>query len=117
MDAPPPPVRSHHSHVRLNHPTSLIIITGPAKSSTSVIASPVRQIGRITGTVLQAVTLIPLHNALIEVIGTQRVTKTDDKGFFTLTYRKKSFVTLRITLEGHNTYTSQLITSYSRKYN
>lgn len=69
-----------------------------------------QQVGRITGTVLQAVTLIPLHNARIEVIGAKRSTKTNDKGFFTLDFRKKSFVTLRISFAGHNIYTSQPIT-------
>jgi hypothetical protein len=69
-----------------------------------------QKVGRITGTVLQAGTLIPLHNALIEIIGVKRSTKTDDKGFFTLIFRKKAFVTLRVTLEGYKTYTGDPIT-------
>lgn len=69
-----------------------------------------KQVGRITGTVLQAVTLIPLQNALVEVIGQKRSTKTDTNGHFKLDFRKKAFVTLRVSLPDYITYSSALMT-------
>ncbi len=69
-----------------------------------------KQVGRITGTVLEAGTLIPLQNALVEVLKTKRAAKTNEQGQFTFIFRKKAFVTLRISLADHITFTSSLIT-------
>ncbi len=65
-----------------------------------------KQAGRITGTVLQAGTLIPLQNASVMVVGTMRKTKTDANGKFSLIFRTKSVRIIRITLENHEIYTS-----------
>jgi hypothetical protein len=65
-----------------------------------------KQSGRITGTVLQAGTLIPLQNASVEVVGTMRTTKTDVNGYFSLIFYTNATRIIRVTLENHGIYTS-----------
>lgn len=65
-----------------------------------------KQAGRISGTVLQAGTLIPLQNASVVVVGTKRRTKTDADGKFGLIFHTKSVRIVRVTLENHEIYTS-----------
>jgi hypothetical protein len=75
----------------------------------SILASytiPGKPSGRITGTVLQAGTLIPLQNASVEVVGTKRNTKTDGDGYFKLIFYTKATRIIRVTLENHEIYTS-----------
>lgn len=68
-----------------------------------------KQVGRVTGTVLQAGTLIPLQNASVAVLSTNRRTKTDVNGKFSLIFRTKSIRIVRITMEGHGIYTSNAL--------
>jgi hypothetical protein len=67
-------------------------------------------VGRLTGTVYKAGTQVPLSNATIRVPGKNRQTKTDDNGNYVLVFRKKTTITLQVTLEGYQTYPSAEIT-------
>jgi hypothetical protein len=68
-----------------------------------------KQAGRVSGTVLQAGTLIPLQNASVMVVGTMRKTKTDANGHFSLIFRTKSVRIVRVTVDGHQIYTSNTL--------
>jgi hypothetical protein len=68
-----------------------------------------KQVGRVTGTILQAGTLIPLQNVTIVVVGTMRRTKTDANGHYSLIFRTKSVRILRVTLDNHQIYTSNAL--------
>lgn len=64
---------------------------------------------RVNGTVLQAGTLVPLQNALVAVAGTQRKVKTDVNGKFSLAFRTKTSRIIRVTLENHEVFASDLL--------
>ncbi|MBM3435562.1 MAG: carboxypeptidase regulatory-like domain-containing protein [Bacteroidetes bacterium] len=64
---------------------------------------------RVTGTVVQAGTLIALQNASVTVVGTMRKTKTDVNGGYSLIFKTKSSRIIRVMLENHEIFTSNLL--------
>ncbi|MBM3435393.1 MAG: carboxypeptidase regulatory-like domain-containing protein [Bacteroidetes bacterium] len=63
----------------------------------------------VTRTVVQAGTLIPLQNASVTVVGTMRKTKTDVNGGYSLIFKTKFSRIVRVMLENHEVFTSDLL--------